>query len=100
MQSGSKGEIMDNSCFYVLSFDSTSHAIQTEKRIKEYFEITTIPTPREISRNCGLSIKVLSSDLEKIKTFILQLVVPCSLYRLSGHKTDQGREVYEILSHK
>lgn len=90
---------MENGFFYVLSFDSTSHAIQTEKRIKEFFEIVTIPTPREISRNCGLSIKLMSSDLEKIKSFILQLVVPCSLYRLSNYKIGQTREVCEVLHH-
>lgn len=78
---------MDGDSFYVLSFDSTSHAIQSEKRIREYFEIVTIPTPREISRSCGLSIKFLSSDLEKIKAFVLQMTVPCSLYRLNGPKT-------------
>ena len=91
---------MDGGSFYVLSFDSTSHAIQSEKRIKESFEIVTIPTPREISGSCGLSIKFLSSDPERIKAFVLQLSVPCSLYRLNRHKTGQSREVCEILCHK
>jgi len=43
--------------FYVIVFDSTHHAIQAEKRLKEKFQIETIPTPREITASCGLSIK-------------------------------------------
>ncbi|MCT4618087.1 MAG: DUF3343 domain-containing protein [Marinisporobacter sp.] len=43
--------------FYVIAFESTHHAIQTENRLKEQFSIETIPTPREISASCGLSIK-------------------------------------------
>lgn len=43
--------------FYVIVFDSTHHAIQTEKRLKNKFQIETIPTPREITASCGLSIK-------------------------------------------
>ncbi len=43
--------------FYVIVFDSTHYAIQTEKRLKEKFQIQTIPTPREITASCGLSIK-------------------------------------------
>lgn len=43
--------------FYVISFDSTHYAIQMENRLKNKFRIETIPTPREISASCGLSIK-------------------------------------------
>ncbi|MEW9121403.1 MAG: DUF3343 domain-containing protein [Thermotaleaceae bacterium] len=43
--------------FYVIAFESTHHAMQTEKYLKTKFSIETIPTPREISASCGLSIK-------------------------------------------
>lgn len=48
--------------FYVIAFESTHHAIQTEKDLRTKFKIETIPTPREISASCGLSIK-FSKDL-------------------------------------
>ncbi|WZL73123.1 DUF3343 domain-containing protein [Clostridiaceae bacterium 35-E11] len=43
--------------FYVIVFESTHHAIKTENMLKSKFSIETIPTPREISASCGLSIK-------------------------------------------
>ena len=52
--------------FYVIVFDSTHHAIQTEKRLKESFQIEMIPTPREITASCGLSIKFLPAQLSKM----------------------------------
>lgn len=66
--------------FYVISFESTHHAIQTEGRLKKEFSIETIPTPREISASCGLSIKfsletfsevmkALGADQEKVSVF-------------------------------
>ncbi len=84
---------MDRGYFYVLSFDSTSHAIQTEKRIKGVFDIAVIPTPREITSNCGLSIKVDSQELDRLEVFVEALQVPTNLYRFSHRKTEAGREV-------
>ncbi|WP_053955079.1 DUF3343 domain-containing protein [Inediibacterium massiliense] len=49
--------------FYVISFESTHHAIQTEIKLKKNFSVETIPTPREISASCGLSIKFSKEDL-------------------------------------
>jgi len=43
--------------FYVISFESTHHAIMVEKKLKEKHKIDMIPTPREITASCGLSIK-------------------------------------------
>lgn len=41
----------------VLTFDSVNYAMQAEKAFKEdEVEFKTIPTPREISSSCGLSI--------------------------------------------
>lgn len=52
---------------YVIAFDSTHHAIKAEKILKaEDLNIRVIPTPREISASCGLSIKFNEEDLNKI----------------------------------
>lgn len=53
--------------FYVISFNSTHHAIRTEKLLlEEGMKIMTLPTPREIAASCGLSIKFEMEDLEKV----------------------------------
>lgn len=57
--------------FGVVTFESTSHAIRGEKSLKgEDIKIRTIPTPREITSSCGLSIKFNLEDLDIIKDVI------------------------------
>ncbi|NLL81781.1 MAG: DUF3343 domain-containing protein [Tissierellia bacterium] len=52
----------------ILTFNSTHHAISAEKILKEHqLFIKTIPTPREITRSCGLSILFILEDLDKIR---------------------------------
>ncbi len=53
--------------FYLISFNSTHHAIRTEKLLlEEGMKIMTLPTPREIAASCGLSIRFDLEDLEKV----------------------------------
>lgn len=53
---------------YVIVFESTHHAIAAEKILKEKkYEIDTIPTPREITASCGLSIMFNEKQLGYIK---------------------------------
>lgn len=49
----------------VLTFDSVNYAMQAEKAFKEdEVEFKTIPTPREISSSCGLSIMTSLDNTE------------------------------------
>jgi hypothetical protein len=52
--------------FYVIAFDSTHYAISTEKKLMGSAPMTMVPTPREISASCGLSIKIHDEHLDKI----------------------------------
>lgn len=62
---------MLDSEIYVITFDSTHHAIKAEKEIKkENINIKTIPTPREVSVSCGLSLKFDYMDLNRIINII------------------------------
>lgn len=79
--------------FYVLAFNSTSHSMQTEKKAKELFRISVIPTPRELSNDCGLALKFLDGELAAIKEFQQGLTVPADLYFLSHEKIDGKRRV-------
>ncbi|WP_432405894.1 DUF3343 domain-containing protein [Wukongibacter sp. M2B1] len=53
--------------FYVIAFESTHYAIMAEKKLKGKFNIQTIPTPREVTASCGLSIMFGGEILEEIK---------------------------------
>lgn len=53
--------------FYVIAFDSTHYAISTEKKlVAAGAPITMVPTPREISTSCGLSIRIRDEHLTKV----------------------------------
>lgn len=59
---------MKKEVYGLVTFESTSHAIKGEKIFKEMdISIKIIPTLREITASCGLSIRFHLEDLEKIK---------------------------------
>lgn len=62
---------MKEEMFYVITFNSTHHAIKGEKTLMDKgIDVRTIPTPREITASCGLSIKFFEDDINKIKSFL------------------------------
>ena len=58
--------------FGILAFKTTQRAIFSETVLQKYFEVETIPTPREISSECGLCIKFDLIDLDEILEKISQ----------------------------
>ena len=85
-----------NDGFYVMVFNSTNHSMQTEKKAKELFRVTVIPTPRELTNDCGLTIKFLDNDIAAIKEFHKTLTVPADVYFLSNEKTNGKRKVEKV----
>ncbi len=66
--------------YYCLTFDSTHYAIKTEKKIKQHsIKAMMIPTPREISASCGLSLK-FDTD---VKDTIISLLTDDEKQRMS-----------------
>lgn len=59
--------MLDNT-IYVVVFESTHYAIAAEKLFKDLkYLVEIIPTPREITASCGLSIKFSEEMLDKVK---------------------------------
>ncbi len=55
----------------LFTFNTTSHALKAEKVLKNCKEnILVIPTLREISASCGLSIKVHLHDLDRLREIL------------------------------
>lgn len=89
---------MKDNIFYVLAFNSTSHSIQAEKKIKDKFSILMMPTPRELTNDCGIAIKFLDSNINRIKDFIASMNIPCDLYSMSTEKVQGKRTVEKVFS--
>lgn len=57
--------------YYFLSFDNTNQAMQAESFLKgQNFSITVIPTPREVTLSCGLSVKFNYGGVDAIKDLV------------------------------
>ncbi len=82
--------------FYVMTFHSTAHSIQTEKLAKERFKIVTMPTPTEISANCGLALKFSEVNKKELFLFLDTLKIPYDLYKLSNEKINGRRQAEKI----
>lgn len=82
--------------YYVIAFDSTHYAIQGEKTLKEKeIDIKVIPTPREITASCGLSIKFAPEALDMVKRTLEDAsILSKGIYRLV--KDESGRSATKI----
>lgn len=59
--------------YIILTFDSTSFAIQAEAQFKTHtINFKTIPVPREISTSCGLAIRFEVEDLETVEAELIK----------------------------
>lgn len=64
---------MNTESFCVVVFESTHDAIKTEKAIKKELKVELIPTPREISASCGLSVKFGLDETEAVRKIVTEL---------------------------
>ncbi len=56
---------------YIVAFNSTHNAIKSEKLLQNAeLKVTTLPTPREISASCGISIKFEKDDVDVVKSIL------------------------------
>lgn len=70
--------------YLVITFESTHQAIKAEKTL-EGFEIEIIPTPRQLSANCGISIRGEMKDFSLIKEAL-------------GDSFNQMNQSYEVIN--
>ncbi len=75
----------------IISFESTHHAMFAEKMLnKAAIEIMVVPTPRQIDKSCGISIKIKDEDMqEAVKTLAKYNIEVKGIYRLQGESAEQ-----------
>lgn len=60
----------------IISFQSTNFAMQTEVCLKDLgIHIQIMPTPREITLSCGISIKTSVDNLNKILELVDKKII-------------------------
>ncbi len=80
---------------YVIAFQSTQYAMKAEKELKKH-DIQMIPTPREITASCGLSILFKKEDLDSIKEQIAQWHDDSHMAEM--YRVDQEKNIVERLN--
>ncbi len=67
--------------YYLITFANTNTAMAAQKKLKGKLDFHIMPTLREISGSCGISIKIQPSSLEDAKRLIAELFPASSLYQ-------------------
>ena len=81
---------------YIISFNSTHQAIKCDQLFgKNEMDYTVLPTPREITQSCGMSIAFAIEDIDNIKEIINQNQIEYKgIYKI--YKQDGKKQVEEI----
>ena len=58
---------------YIVSFNSTHQAIKCDKTFaKNNIDYAVLPTPREITQSCGISVKFSIDNIENVKKIMAE----------------------------
>ena len=79
--------------YYIISFSNTHSAITAEKHLKQHFKIVILPTPREISKGCGISIKFAADDLNGIINSLSSISLSDELYSIHHYSDGKHRKI-------
>lgn len=82
--------------YYILSFETTTNAMQAEKLLKDAFSIAIVPVPREISSGCGLAIRFQDPDENAIIEYLKTVPIEGTLYKLCTKKVDGKRKTDKL----
>lgn len=82
--------------YYLFTFDSTHCAIQAQKLLRN-LNVVMMPTLREISASCGISLKVQPPQRKEASELLKQQVAGWHLY----HIFQDGNKVsHELIAEK
>lgn len=88
---------MNKEVYGLITFKSTNFALQAEQIFKENdFKIKTIPTPRDVSTSCGLSLLFIADDINNAIELIKDKSINIDgLYKYT--KSIDGNEIERLL---
>ena len=86
---------MKTEVFGLLALESTNVVMKLEKELLEKgMRIRIIPVPKEVTANCGLSIKFLLEEFEEIRAHLEITKIAGEYYKVT--KTGFKREVEKL----
>lgn len=79
--------------YYLLTFESTHDAIASEKALGPRFPVAIMPTLRQITAACGISLRVETPFYAALQNALEERAIPSGSYRLYAV---QGAEIAEV----
>lgn len=79
--------------YYVITFANTHTAITTQSHLESYAKITIMPTLREISAGCGISIRFLPDEFDHIIMGLNTLGLAKDMFKIYSILEENGRIV-------
>ncbi|KNZ43353.1 DUF3343 domain-containing protein [Acetobacterium bakii] len=77
--------------YYVITFANTHSAIMTQSHLETYANICIMPTLREISAGCGISIHFLPDEYHNVMTGLNTHGLDAKMYTLYKISEDDGK---------
>ena len=59
---------MRKSCYYMLTFPTTHDAMAAEKALSPQLPLAVMPTLRQVSASCGISLRIEEADWPRLET--------------------------------
>ena len=90
---------MQTQPFFMLSFHSTHDAIQAEKALKQHLAVQVIPTLRQVSQSCGISLRIEAADYPNLASLLQQQGVASgssALYHVTPDESGRGLQAQPI----
>lgn len=83
--------------YCLIAFENTHAAMTTEKHLKDLVKISIMPTLREISMGCGISVKFACEDLEKVIEAMKLFPLDKSLYKIYDVSSDGPKMAVSVI---
>ena len=77
--------------FGMITFVSAHAAIRTQQYLERHFKIAVMPTLREISRGCGISLRFAPENLEGIQKRMEAFDLDPEMYSIFRIHLEQGK---------
>lgn len=81
---------MERQDFYVISFENTHSAMEAQKKLKDRYAITVIPTLREVSQSCGISVMLPEMGRDEAVSAAKSLEMEPGMYQLYYAQGDKA----------
>jgi len=87
---------MRQEAYYMLSFRNTHYAMLAETQLKSAVPLSVMPTLREVTQSCGISLRIEEEHLPLLLAALHKTSVPREAYTLYHADKLGVREIHPI----